>query len=80
MSETKEMDELTENEITLVCYAAFHDEEEANEILKGTGLSLRNKIIYRNGKEIGTTHTEYGSCSMEEFTETHEKVKFETND
>lgn len=74
------MDELTKNEITLVCYAAFHDEEEANEILKGTGLSLRGDLIYRNGKEIGATQTEYGSSSMEEFVETHEKIEFETND
>lgn len=74
------MDGLTKNETTLVCFAAFHDEEKANEILKGTGLSLRGDLIYRNGKEIGSIETEYGSCSMEEFVETHEKVKFETND
>lgn len=74
------MDDLTEQEITLICFASFHDDDEANEILKGTGLTLQGPRIYRNGKEIGTTHTEEHSCSMDEFIATSGAFELETDD
>lgn len=49
-------DNLTENEVTLICYAMLHDESRAKEILKGTELSIRNGVLYRGNKEIATTH------------------------
>lgn len=52
------MDDLTEKEINLVCLAATYDKDTAKRILKGTGLSLRNNVIYRGDKEVGTAWIE----------------------
>lgn len=54
--ESKLDNDLTENEITLVCLAV-RDKEKAKEILKETGLSIQNNILYRNNEETGTIDT-----------------------